>query len=571
MKNWNINKKLTVSFASLVLLFLIGMIVALIGLRTVSGNVNTLASDAIPTVEAIWKGNRAMVAVERALYMASDAGYSGKKEDVKKYVEDAEMQLSVIKNEVLPLLENSYGGDRSNITNYTSIMESAKTVKEEIYRLMLDGEISQGIELLKNEYTPKFDQAAALLAKMTEDTQVRVVDFKNNANRMNMVIMMFLISLVVVNIVIAVIITKKITNGIVTPVNQIKDAAQRMAVGDFTNKITYVSQDELGELADHIKTMGEKTQEVIADTARGLKEVAKGNFDIAPKAEYVGEYEAIKIALATIIVQLSNTMEEIAVTADHVANGSSQIARAGQTLSEGAVEQSNAVEELSATITETREQADLGAEQAKEADRRTAEAGNVVAECNAQMEELVAAMKDIQSASEEIGKIIGKIEGIANQTSLLSLNAAIEAARAGEAGKGFAVVADEVGNLSDESSLAVKDTADLIQKTMAAVEHGSEIVEATAKSMQAVNARTEEIRGIVSSISLASENQSRSLEQITKAVDQIEQVVQDNSAASEESAAASEELYSQSETLNELTKRFQLLNKEVRAMFLSQI
>lgn len=568
MKNWKIKKKLRAAFFSLLSLFLIGMIIALYGLQLVSENVTTLAGDAVPTVEAIWKGRRAMVAVERALYMASDSGYTGNQEDVKKYVEDAEAQIFIIQDEVLPLLESSYGGDRTVLAEYRKIMESVKDVKEEIYEHMLAGDIKEGIEHLKNDYTPQFVKAAALLAQMTQDTEGRVDEFAENANNTNLTIIIVLVVLLSVGFLGTLVIIRTLTNSIMVPVNQIKDAAQGMAEGNFADRITYVSKDELGELSENIKKMAEKTQEVITDTARGLKEVADGNFNLIPKAEYVGEYTEIKKSIATIIVQLSNTMEEIALTAEQVDSGSRQVARAGQTLSEGAGEQASAVEELVATITETREQAKTGAKQAEEADQQTVDARVVVAECNKQMDTLLDAMKDIQGASEAIEKIIGKIEEIASQTSLLSLNAAIEAARAGEAGRGFAVVADEVRSLSEDSATAVKDTAELIRKTMAAVEKGSKIAEITAKSMQDVNEKTNQIRQAVSQIATTSEVQANSLDQIMHAVDQISQVVQENSAASEEIAASSQELSSQSEILNELAGKFQLLEKDARKTLL---
>lgn len=564
IKNWNIRAKLTLSFSLVIGFFLVSMIIALVSLNSVKKDIGTLAQDAVPTVEAIWKGRRAMVAVERALYMASDAGYQKNQEDVKKHVEDAEAQLTVIKDEVLPLLEESYNGDRSLLENYSKIMESVKEVKEQVYALLLDGKTAEGIALLESDYTPKFVEAAGLLMKMTEETQSRVLEFDNKADRTNAIIMIVLSLMLVTGIGVSIVITLKLTAGIMKPVNEIITASKAMAEGDFDKEITYSNSDEFGVLANNIKDMREKTKEIIVDTARGLGEVARGNFNIVPRAEYFGAYEDIKKALSMIIVQLSNTMEEITASADQVASGAGQIAHAGKTLSEGAAEQASAVEELSATITETREQAQNGASRAKDANHETQETSAVVSECNLEMDNLLDAMKNIQMASEEIEKIIGKIESIASQTNLLSLNASIEAARAGEAGRGFAVVANEVGSLAEESSLAVKETADLIQKTMQAVNKGSEIAQGTADSMKNVNEKTLHIGTVISQIAGASENQSKSLDQIMQAVDQIAQVVQDNSAASQESAASSEELSGQSQVLKELAGRFVMLDKEIR-------
>jgi methyl-accepting chemotaxis protein len=118
------------------------------------------------------------------------------------------------------------------------------------------------------------------------------------------------------------------------------------------------------------------------------------------------------------------------------------------------------------------------------------------------LEELISGMKDIYNSVQEyssvikelsksvdrIGEITGTINSIAEQTSLLSLNAAIEAARAGEAGRGFAVVADEVRKLAERTSESAKDIIEIIEgiggSTARAVELISKILEAVQRGME---------------------------------------------------------------------------------------
>jgi len=90
---------------------------------------------------------------------------------------------------------------------------------------------------------------------------------------------------------------------------------------------------------------------------------------------------------------------------------------------------------------------------------------------------LAAAPEDINKQSDKIAKIIKVIDEIALQTNILALNAAVEAARAGEAGMGFAVVADEVRNLAQRSGQAARDTAELIEGSIAKSQEGMTKVE----------------------------------------------------------------------------------------------
>jgi methyl-accepting chemotaxis protein/methyl-accepting chemotaxis protein-1 (serine sensor receptor) len=125
----------------------------------------------------------------------------------------------------------------------------------------------------------------------------------------------------------------------------------------------------------------------------------------------------------------------------------------------------------------------------------------------------------------------------------------VEAARAGEAGLGFAVVADEVRNLAQRCAQAAKDTADLIEDSVAKSNAGKTKVDEVARAIRTVTEEAGKIKVLVDEISVGSQEQTRGIEQIGSAITQMDQVTQTAAASAEEGASAAEELTAQSEAL----------------------
>jgi len=174
-------------------------------------------------------------------------------------------------------------------------------------------------------------------------------------------------------------------------------------------------------------------------------------------------------------------------------------------------------------------------------------------------------MKEINGSSEKISRIIRVIDEIAFQTNILALNAAVEAARAGEAGMGFAVVADEVRNLAHRSAQAAKDTAALIEDSIARTSQGGRKLDDVADSIRQITACATRVKTLVDEIEAGSQDQSQGIEQIAASMQQMEQVTQRSAASAEESAAASDELAGQARSLNAIVGRLQALTGDYGA------
>jgi methyl-accepting chemotaxis protein/methyl-accepting chemotaxis protein-1 (serine sensor receptor) len=158
-----------------------------------------------------------------------------------------------------------------------------------------------------------------------------------------------------------------------------------------------------------------------------------------------------------------------------------------------------------------------------------------------------------------VAKIIRVIDEIAFQTNILALNAAVEAARAGEAGMGFAVVADEVRNLAQRSAQAAKDTAALIEESIARSREGSTKLDQVAGAIRAITESSGKVKVLVDEVKQGSEEQARGIRQIAKAISHMEQVTQKSAASAEASASAGQQMSAQAETLRQVAEQLQAM------------
>ena len=341
-------------------------------------------------------------------------------------------------------------------------------------------------------------------------------------------------------------------------------AAEKMADGDFMVELDYTGKDEIGRLAEAMRSLSDRTGRVINDIDQMLGKVSDGDLNAKSNNEmmYIGAFGNILSSMKNLISKLNTTMTGINNAAEQVAAGSEQVSGGAQALSQGATQQASSIQELAATINVIADMINVNANDAEDASAQTNVAGGQMQEANIKMEELVKAMDEISTSSDETKKIIKTIEDIAFQTNILALNAAVEAARAGAAGKGFAVVADEVRNLASKSAEAAKNTTAMIEGTVVAIEKGNALVDEVAERMNAVAAAAGKVAVINAKISEASKEAADSIVQVTVGVDQISEVVQTNSATAEESAAASEELSGQSQMLRDLVSEFQLVDED---------
>ena len=375
---------------------------------------------------------------------------------------------------------------------------------------------------------------------------------------------MFYLSLAVTVVFVIAFTVFGIRNGIqlgknvVRPITVVVDRLKLLAEGDLHSDTPVPQEND--ETAVLMNSLSETVQDLkggITSIDDHLAKLSSGNFLINVDDDFKGDFAQISRSFRGIVDSLSKAMREIDNNAEYVQNGATDLSGAAQLLAEGATDQASAIQELTATITEVSEKISVNAKNADNAKKIVESMGEQILQSNEHMKKNTEAMNNIKEASNKIAEIISSIEEIASQTALLALNASIEAARAGENGRGFAVVATQVGALAEQSSEAARNTKDMIQNAIVAVEDGMQQANSTAEALLSVVDNVKLVNNSMAEIAKASDNQAVAVAQITEGINQIAVVIESNTATSEESAAASEQLTSQANMLKELVGRFE--------------
>ncbi len=440
VKNWTVRQRIQASFAVIIAIMLLMAAASFERLVRVDSSANRLLGDAMPgmfnitQVRSVWTEifHQTTVLVSiKDQHVFSDAERLSLKQASDKLAETIDEYRQTIRSDA----------DRNALDSFEQTRALFVEQQAVVLSLYEQGRAGEARAKLAGDLTDTWNAGRTHLTQMIElNRNVAYAEGEEIVKAVNRAEVSMAIS-VLLAIVAAFVCGYFLMQAITRPVQQVVDTLQQLASGDLTARLNLGRRDEFNAIETGFNGMAEEIKALVAQAQRSAVQVTTSVTEIAATSK---QQQATATETAATTTEIGATSREIAATSRDLVRTMTEVS--------GAAEQTSTLAGAG----------QLGLARMEDTMHQVMNAAELVN----------AKLAILNEKAGNINHVVTTIVKVADQTNLLSLNAAIEAEKAGEYGRGFAVVATEVRRLADQTAVATYDIEQMVREIQSAVSAG---------------------------------------------------------------------------------------------------
>ena len=534
MKNWTVRARIVGAFSALIAIMIALGAVSYASLRSIRGQASQIERDVLPGVVISAKSQA--LARELLLAVASHSGAANAQAKEQSSAKIAQLLLTATQNDEdyrRTIIDESdralFDAMRESRDRFASAFQSATADN-----VISEAELASQLKPPLDEYVKRSDSLFELNRKQGAEASV---DITASATRSLWTLGPSLILATIVAMICSWLLVRLIQSSLA----RLMSVTSVMSAGDFRQRVHVVRRDELGLLGEGINRMADDLTSLIGQVQQSGVQVNSSATEIA----------ATSRQQQTTVTEIAATTAEVGATASRISATSKELAR---------------------TMTELAEVADQTSALAQSGQGGLQRMETTMGQIGAASDLINSRLALLSEKAANIGMVVTTINKVADQTNLLSLNAAIEAEKAGENGRGFAVVAREIRRLADQTAIATFDIEQIVKEMQSAVSAGvmgiDKFADEVRRGRESITEVTSQLSEIIAQVQILPpsfeavnegvQSQSVSAAQISEALAQLSVASQQSADSLRQSTMAIEQLNTAARGLQSGVSRFTL-------------